>query len=62
MGRPDICYGAGAAQKLKRRFREVLGDRPLIVLGIPDDYEFMQPELIALLEEKVPPFLAAFTS
>lgn len=42
---------------IKRRFGEALGDRPLIVLGIPDDYEFMQPELGALLKERVPPFL-----
>jgi predicted protein tyrosine phosphatase len=42
---------------LRHRFREQLGDTPLIVLGIPDEYEFMQPELVALLKERVPQFL-----
>jgi predicted protein tyrosine phosphatase len=27
------------------------------VLDIPDEYELMQPELVALLQEKVQPFL-----
>jgi len=43
---------------LKRRFRAVLGQRPVIVLGIPDEYERDDPALIALLRERVPPFLA----
>jgi predicted protein tyrosine phosphatase len=42
---------------IKRRFREQFGGTPVIVLGIPDEYEFMQPELIALLKERVPQFL-----
>jgi predicted protein tyrosine phosphatase len=29
----------------------------VIVLGVPDDYAFMQPELVALLEKKVGPRL-----
>ncbi len=29
----------------------------VVCLGIPDDYEFMQPELIAILEQKVLPYL-----
>ena len=28
-------------------------------LGIPDDYAYMQPELVALLMRKVPPYLPA---
>src|SRR3954452_12806377 len=31
-------------------FRTELGDRPVHVLDIPDDYRFMDPELIELLE------------
>ena len=34
-----------------------LGSRPVIVLGIPDEYSFMQAELVALLKERVPPLL-----
>jgi predicted protein tyrosine phosphatase len=29
----------------------------LICLGIPDDYEFMDPELVRILEARVPRFL-----
>ncbi len=29
----------------------------VVCLDIPDDYGFMQPELVALLEKKVGPFL-----
>lgn len=39
--------------KLQRRFRAALGGKRVICLDIPDDFAFMQPELIALLEAKV---------
>lgn len=39
--------------KLQRRFRAALGGKRVICLDIPDDYDFMQPELIRLLEVKV---------
>ena len=42
---------------LKQRFRDQLGTKSVVVLGIPDEYERMQPELVELLERKVPPFL-----
>jgi predicted protein tyrosine phosphatase len=29
----------------------------VVCLNIPDRYRFMQPELVALLEQKVAPFL-----
>ena len=43
--------------KIRKRFRAVLGQRPVYVLGIPDVYERDQPELIALLKERVPRLL-----
>jgi len=43
--------------KIRKRFGSVLGQRPVYVLGIPDRYERDQPELIALLNERVPPLL-----
>lgn len=43
--------------KLSRRFRASLKGQHVIVLGIPDDYEFMDPELMRLLEARVPRFL-----
>ncbi|USI73550.1 low molecular weight protein tyrosine phosphatase family protein [Sphingomonas morindae] len=45
--------------KLQRRFRAGLGGRRVICLDIPDDYDFMQPELIRLLEIKVSRHLPA---
>lgn len=39
--------------KLQRRFRAALGGKRVICLDIPDDYDFMQPELVQLLETKV---------
>ena len=43
--------------KLRRRFRDAVGAKPVIVLAIPDEYERDAPELVALLKERVPPFL-----
>lgn len=39
--------------KLKRRFGAHLKRARVICLDIPDDYAFMQPELVALLDRKV---------
>ena len=43
--------------KLQRRFGPHLKSARVICLDIPDDYAFMQPELVALLEKKVGPHL-----
>ncbi|MES2036009.1 MAG: low molecular weight protein tyrosine phosphatase family protein [Pseudomonadota bacterium] len=40
--------------KLQRRFKPWLKRARVIVLGIPDDYAFMDPALIRLLEARVP--------
>ena len=42
------------AAKLRRKFRSVLNGQRVIVLGIPDDYGYMDPALVALLGKKVP--------
>lgn len=43
--------------KLNQRWKRHLGGKRIICLDIPDDYEYMQPELITLLEKKVGPHL-----
>jgi len=43
--------------RLNRRFRDRLKGKRVICLDIPDDYGFMQPELVALLEKRVTPHL-----
>lgn len=43
--------------KLIKRFKPYLNRKKIICLNIPDEYEFMQPELISLLEAKAGKFL-----
>jgi predicted protein tyrosine phosphatase len=43
--------------KISRRFRRHLNGKRIICLGIPDDYGYMDPALINLLEAKVSPYL-----
>ena len=43
---------------VRNKFTDIVGEKRIICLYIPDVYEFMSPELISLLEEKVPPHLS----
>ena len=43
--------------KLSKRFKPHLKGKRVVCLGIPDEYEFMQPELVQLLENRAGPFL-----
>lgn len=43
--------------KLSKKFRKYLNGKRVICLDIPDEYDFMQPELVRLLETKAGPFL-----
>ena len=43
--------------KLSKKFRAHLKDKRVVCLDIPDQYEFMDPALVALLEAKVPQYL-----
>lgn len=43
--------------KLSARFKRHLNGKRVVCLDIPDEYEYMQPELIKLLESKVGRFL-----
>ncbi|MGV3579746.1 phosphotyrosine protein phosphatase [Brevundimonas sp.] len=45
----------------QRRFRKSLESACVVCLDIPDDYGFMQPELVALLEKKVGPYLRSLS-
>lgn len=44
-------------RKLSQKFQRHLNGKRVICLGIPDDYDYMQPELVALLQKKVAAFL-----
>ena len=39
--------------KLSKKFSPFLKDKRVVVLGIPDEYDYMQPELIQILKAKV---------
>ena len=55
----DIIFVMERAHRarLQRRFKPHLKRARVICLDIPDDYAFMQPEMVALLKKKVGPFL-----
>ena len=46
--------------KVSKRFRKYLDGKRLVVLNIPDEYEYMDPALVKLLERKVGPLLARY--
>jgi predicted protein tyrosine phosphatase len=43
--------------KLLKGFRANIKNQKIVVLGITDDYEYMDPRLIRLFEKLVPPHL-----
>ena len=46
-------------RKLAAKFRAYLAGKRVICLDIPDDYAFMDPALVRLLQARVPKFLPA---
>lgn len=44
-------------RKLSSKFQKQLRGKRVVCLGIPDDYQFMQPELVELLHRRVEPHL-----
>lgn len=45
--------------KVQKRFRSSLNSKRLICLDIPDNFAFMDPALVALLEKRLAPHLPA---
>jgi predicted protein tyrosine phosphatase len=43
--------------RLQQRFQSVAAEKKVVVLGVPDRYEFMDPDLVALLKRRVSPYL-----
>ena len=52
-----FCMERKHADLLRERFPQELADKPLIALGIPDDFSFMDPALIELLRDELTPHL-----
>jgi predicted protein tyrosine phosphatase len=44
--------------RIAKKFRSHLKDKRIICLDIPDEYEFMDPTLVRLLEAKAGPFFS----
>ncbi len=44
-------------KKLRKKFREYLKSQKLICLGIPDNYEYMDSELVKILKKTIPQFI-----
>jgi len=43
--------------KLRQRFAASLRGKKVVCLDVPDRFQFMQPELVTLLQQKVGPHL-----
>jgi predicted protein tyrosine phosphatase len=58
----DTIYVMESAHRnrISKKFKRYLSGKRIVVLNIPDDYEFMQPSLVAVLERKVGPMLARY--
>lgn len=53
-----ICVMESAhRRRLTKRFGALLQGKRVVVLGIPDRFEFMDPELVRILKERVPQHL-----
>ncbi len=57
----DIIFAMETIHRriIKQHFGNSLSRKRVIVLGIPDRYRYMDPELVKLLRKKVAPFLPA---
>ena len=60
----DIVFVMERAHRarLNRRFGRVLRGKRIVCLDIPDRYQFMQPELVDLLKQRVTPHLRTTAS
>ncbi|MGV3556135.1 MAG: low molecular weight protein tyrosine phosphatase family protein [Croceibacterium sp.] len=45
--------------KVRSKFRKSLGSRRIVCLDIPDEYEFMNPDLVRLLQSRMQRHLPA---
>ncbi len=45
--------------RINRRFRQQMKGKQLVVLGIPDEYDYMQPELVSLLKVRLQRWIAS---
>jgi predicted protein tyrosine phosphatase len=56
----DVIYVMETSHRnrISKKFKKHLAGKRIVVLNIPDEFEYMQPELVAVLQRKVGPLLA----
>ena len=52
-----FCMEKSHLNRLRRKFAEAMEGKRVITLHIPDDYEFMQPDLIDEFRAKLAPYV-----
>ena len=45
--------------KIQKKYRSQLKDKRVVCLGIPDEFEYMDPRLVSILETKMSIFLSS---
>ncbi|HEY4245364.1 MAG TPA: protein tyrosine phosphatase [Lacunisphaera sp.] len=55
-----FCMERGHADRLRARFPDKLKDKTLITLRVPDDYPFMDPELVERLKVELQSHLVLY--
>lgn len=43
--------------KVSKKYKDLLKDKRLVCLDIPDNYDRMQPELVRIMENRVPKYV-----
>ena len=43
--------------RLNRKFKHALGGKRIVVLNIPDEYDYMDPALVSLLKVRCAPYI-----
>lgn len=56
-----VCMEKNHRDYIRQKFRGAMPDDRILTLGIPDNYEFMDAELVRLLQKLVPARLAGKT-
>lgn len=52
-----LVMEASHRSKISARFQAQLRGKRVAVLGIPDDFDYMAPQLVRLLQDRVPRYL-----
>jgi predicted protein tyrosine phosphatase len=52
-----FCMEKSHLNRLRQKFPEAMQGKHVICLHIPDDYDFMQPELVDELQVKLAPYI-----